>query len=113
VGSVTRLEGERVALRPFGLDDASEVQRLAAAPEIAATTLGIPHPYPDGAAQEWIERQAANPAMHHFAVTLSGSGELIGAIGLDIEEAHGRGELGYWIGFGTGARAMRRKPRGW
>ena len=93
-----RLEGRSVAPRPFGADDARDVERLAAAPEIAATTLGIPHPYPDGAAAAWIERQAADPTMHHFAITLRDSGTLIGAIGLDVETAHHRAELGYWVG---------------
>jgi RimJ/RimL family protein N-acetyltransferase len=36
--------------------------------------------------------------MLHFAVTLRDGGELIGAIGLDLERAHARAELGYWIG---------------
>ena len=93
-----RIESERPLLRPFRSDDAPQVQRLAGAPEIAAAVLGIPHPYPDGVAEEWIERQAADPAMHHFAITLRDSGSLIGAIGLDVEDPHDRAELGYWIG---------------
>jgi [ribosomal protein S5]-alanine N-acetyltransferase len=93
-----RLDGERLVLRPFAADDAGDVQRLAGAPEIAATTLGIPHPYPDGAALEWIERQAADPTMHHFAITLRDTKALIGAIGLDVEGRHHRAELGYWVG---------------
>ena len=92
------IESERLLLRPFRSDDAPQVQRLAGAPEIAAAVLGIPHPYPDGVAEEWIERQAADPAMHHFAITLRDSGSLIGAIGLDVEDPHDRAELGYWIG---------------
>jgi RimJ/RimL family protein N-acetyltransferase len=95
---VGRIAGTRLVLRPFGTGDAPEVQRLASAPEIAATTLGIPHPYPDGAAEEWIERQEADPAMHHFAITLRDSEGLIGAIGLDVEDRHDRAELGYWVG---------------
>ena len=36
--------------------------------------------------------------MHHFAITLRAGGELIGAIGIDVEPEHARAELGYWIG---------------
>jgi RimJ/RimL family protein N-acetyltransferase len=39
------------------------------------------------------------------AITLRGTGELAGAVGLVLEPAHARGELGYWIArplWGTG-----------
>jgi [ribosomal protein S5]-alanine N-acetyltransferase len=38
------LETTRLVLRPFALDDAGDVQRLAGAPEVADTTLNIPPP---------------------------------------------------------------------
>jgi RimJ/RimL family protein N-acetyltransferase len=92
-----RLATERLILRPFELSDAPAVQQLAGAREIAATTLLIPHPYPDGAAEEWISAQP-QPGNHNFAVTLRESAELVGAVGLREQREHQRGEIGYWIG---------------
>ena len=42
------LKTDRLALRAFKMADASAVQTLAGAFEIADTTLNIPHPYEDG-----------------------------------------------------------------
>lgn len=92
------IETERLLLRPFRLADAPEVQRLAGAREVAAGTLTIPHPYPDGAAEEWISSTAQNADAVDFAIERFEDGALIGAIGLRYERAHDRAELGYWIG---------------
>jgi RimJ/RimL family protein N-acetyltransferase len=95
------LPTERLRLRPFTLADARFVQRLAGRREIADTTLTIPHPYGDGAAEEWIDAQASGfeaGRLVTFAVTDGGSGELIGAVGVSMDTAHAVAELGYWIG---------------
>ena len=61
-------------------------------------TLRIPHPYEDGMAEAWIAEIAeARGERVVFAVTTESDG-LIGAAGLDLEPAHRRAELGYWIG---------------
>jgi ribosomal-protein-alanine N-acetyltransferase len=77
-----------------------DVQRLAGAWEIADTTLGIPHPYPDGAAAEWIKSHGSawerGTGVTH-AITLHGAAPLIGAIGLQISTHSSWGELGYWL----------------
>ena len=95
------LTTDRLILRPFRLADAPDVQRLAGAREIAENTLMIPHPYPDGAAAEWI-------ALHQklfdeekevvLAITVRESGELAGTIGLMLKLLHDKAEIGYWIG---------------
>ncbi len=95
------LETPRLHLRPFVLADAPVVQRLAGAPEVADTTLLIPHPYPDGAAEQWIRTHPdsfANRRDAVWAITLRDTTELIGAISLAIDERDQRGELGYWLG---------------
>ncbi len=96
-----RLETPRLILRGFVIEDGPRVQQLAGDRAIAETTAYIPHPYKDGAAEEWI---ATHPKSLEggkgvdFAVILRSSGELIGACGLDIREMHKRAEIGYWIG---------------
>jgi RimJ/RimL family protein N-acetyltransferase len=92
---------DRLVLRPFTADDAPRVQQLAGDRAVASTTLLIPHPYPDGAAEEWIATHV--PAFEmgqslNLAVTSREDGSLIGAIGLNINKDHSRAEIGYWIG---------------
>jgi len=98
---VPELETERLLLRSFSPKDAGRVRELAAAREIAATTLNIPHPYEEGMAEAWIstheDAYEAGEAVH-YAITRKLQGDLIGAIGLGIERAHQRAEMGYWIG---------------
>jgi ribosomal-protein-alanine N-acetyltransferase len=89
-----------LTLRPFTLADAPDVQRYASDRDVAATTLTIPHPYPDGAAEAWIATHApryAEGRLASFAMTERGSGALVGAIGLHLEPQHNRAELGYWV----------------
>ena len=111
------LQTERLVLRPFAPQDAPHVQRLAGVPEVALTTLNIPYPYPDGAAEAWIARHAqewAKGRVLTWAITGRGGGELTGAVGIDVHPEHARGEIGYWIahtcwgrGYATeAARAM-------
>src|SRR5204862_236168 len=51
------LRTQRLTLRPHALEDAPAIQRLCGAYEVALNTLMIPHPYPDGAAAQWIAKQ--------------------------------------------------------
>ena len=90
------LTTERLVLRPPTLEDASTIQRLAGAREVALNTLNIPHPYPDGAAEEWIARHSTDNDAD-FVITLRESGEMVGIIGLMINRDHARAEIGYWI----------------
>lgn len=91
----------RLLLRPFVLADGPTVQRLAGAYEVANTTLNIPHPYPDDAAAAWIATHPAHfaeMASVTYAITLAGSGELLGAISLVLNRQHQHAEMGYWLG---------------
>jgi [ribosomal protein S5]-alanine N-acetyltransferase len=92
------LHTPRLTLRPFRPSDAPDVQRLAGAYEVALNTLTVPHPYPDGAAEVWIEAQKADfehDRVHNFAVA---EGEqLAGSMGL-MMRGDGIAEIGYWVG---------------
>ncbi|MEJ2217486.1 MAG: GNAT family N-acetyltransferase [Gemmatimonadota bacterium] len=95
------LTTDHLVLRPFTAADADDVQTIAGEREIAYNTATIPHPYPEGAAEAWILAhadafQAKKGAV--FAITLRETGELVGAVGLNVEPEHTRAELGYWIG---------------
>ena len=95
------LQTERLILRSLTLEDATDVQRLAGDRDIALMTVAIPHPYEDGMAEEWIrfcsDANKKDEAVN-FAITRRTDDNLIGAIGLELEQEHQRGELGYWIG---------------
>lgn len=112
------LHTARLTLRPFTLADAADVQRLVGAKEVASTIVNIPHPYEDGMAETWINThpaQLADGTGITYAITLTETGELCGAISLRLKPEHQRAEMGYWIGvpyWGRGycteaARALR------
>ncbi|HEU0163919.1 MAG TPA: GNAT family N-acetyltransferase [Thermomicrobiales bacterium] len=95
------LTGERIVLRPFVAADAPIVQRLLQRPEISATTLNVPYPYPEGTALAWIAghpEQAALGRGFAWAICRKDDGELMGTIGLGVTPRHQRGTLGYWLG---------------
>ncbi|HUQ99601.1 MAG TPA: GNAT family N-acetyltransferase [Gemmatimonadaceae bacterium] len=94
------LKTDRLILRPFTLNDVPDVERLAGLREVADTTLSIPHPYPPGAAADWI--RSHRDVWEHgsdvtYAIIETSTNTLVGAIGLMIKAQHRRGEIGYWI----------------
>lgn len=114
--SIPTFETERLMLRPFTLEDAPRVQSLAGDPEVAKTTLTIPHPYADGVAEEWISKHASLAERGHypFAICLKDAEHtLIGCISIGTHPHYHRAEIGYWIGVdywskGYGTEAAKR-----
>ena len=102
VTAVPTLEAARLLLRPFTQADAPLVQEMAGDVRVSATTLNIPHPYPDGLAREWIGTHAASAAEgggYVFAIARKSDDALLGAIAITIVRQHARAEIGYWLGF--------------
>ena len=90
----TTLKTDRLSLRPLQLDDAPSIKRSCNNWAIARMTTRIPHPYPDGLAEDWILSDPEG-STYRFAVDLES--ELVGIVGLEQRDAAGC-ELGYWIG---------------
>lgn len=112
-----RLETERLILRQPTLDDAPDIQRYANHPEVARNTLSLPHPYPEGAAEEFL-RQVVLPGWEQgtdfvFAITRRDDGAFMGVMGVHPQPQHHRAEVGYWVGApfwsqGYATEALRR-----
>ena len=91
----------RFVLRAFADADAPRVQLLAGDDAVAETTLVIPHPYPDGAAETWIAWQLqewAGSRRATWAITRRTDGLLLGAIDLFFRPARRQAGAGYWVG---------------
>ena len=82
----------------LGPAHAAELQFLAADPAIAATTR-IPHPYPAGAAKEFVELQLKERAEGRaFVFAIKAGQVVVGVCGLHGIARNEAEELGYWVG---------------
>ena len=110
------LTSERLLLRAFVPGDAPDVTRYLSEAAVARNTLTIPHPYPAGAADEFIARHTPDWSAGKravWAITDGADGALLGAVGLHFALAHHKAEVGYWIavpawGKGIATEAVRR-----
>jgi len=88
---------DRLTLRPFVPADAPALHALVNNRKVARMLLRVPHPYPQGLAETWIdghEKARRTGAGHIFAIDLGGV--LIGTVSLERrDEIY---TLGYWIG---------------
>ena len=95
---IPALQGRRIVLRGMRPSDAGLLALHCADPRVARMTATIPHPYPPGAAEEFIA-SSARPDAKGVVWAIDGSPsarpELVGVIGLRATP-DGR-ELGYWV----------------
>ena len=92
-----QIETPRLILREFSESDIPELLPLIGAPEVAATTLRIPHPYEEKHAREFFSTTPKENELR-LAIRLRSTGRLCGGIGLHPDTQPSQAELGYWIG---------------
>lgn len=95
-----RLKTERLVLRHFNFDDAPRVRELVGNWKVARMLARIAYPYSDRIAEEWIAgHESARTSGRSFPFAIEKDGELVGCIGLDMQEEGERAyEIGYWVG---------------
>jgi RimJ/RimL family protein N-acetyltransferase len=93
------IAGERCRLRPYSIDEAPLLARLAGEFEVARwMTATFPHPYRVDDARAWLARAVSDVPVNHFAIEVDG--RLAGGAGLTPhdDERRGGAEFGYWLG---------------
>ncbi|HVH02868.1 MAG TPA: GNAT family N-acetyltransferase [Amaricoccus sp.] len=101
------IDTRRLRLRRLRPADAALVALYCGNEKLAHMTAVIPHPYPPGAAESFVERTLASPASGlTWALDTGADGEngMVGLISLK-PGAPGEPELGYWVApafWGTG-----------
>ena len=100
------LATSRIELRPFRPTDVDRVAELANDEELSKNLRSFGFPYTVEDARQWLgtmpeEWEQGESAI--FAIWVRGSErviepELVGAIGIAMDQQSNRGELGYWIG---------------
>jgi RimJ/RimL family protein N-acetyltransferase len=96
----SNIKSDSLILDRFTIEDAPTVQKLANDEETSKLCL-LPHPYPDGAAEAWINSQEeiiSKDIEHIWAIRVIEDKELIGSISLKLELENDSAEIGFWLG---------------
>lgn len=95
------LDTRRLCLRPLSSSDIESIQKTASHREIADTMISLPHPYPQGEAERYFERQQLEKEADRayvFSIRLKEDDSFAGVIELRaIEREHSQGELSFWL----------------
>lgn len=99
--SPPELKTVRLTLRAISLSDSNAIQNAACAREISETMISIPHPYPDGEAEQYISKRHADMEKGlaaTFVIELTANRQFIGVIEIrDIDQDHSQAEISFWI----------------
>lgn len=96
------IETERLIIRSFKNSDYKKVAEACNEPDLAKMTLGIPIPYTEQNAKDWIAKVKVNEKegiSYELAVCFKDKpNHVIGSVAIiDIKKRAQRGEIGYWI----------------
>ncbi len=111
------IESERLVLRPWKLEDAEASKRGLDDYDVAKN-LTVPFPYTIENARAYIKKTIDKPntlKSMRFAITLKGSGEVIGGTSIDVNDEN-VATGGIWLnknfhGKGFGTEAMRARAK--
>ena len=96
------LSTERLVLsQPIVSDLEDVVFQMNSTSEISENTLSLPFPYREENAHFWFkmaEDGFANKDAFIFGIREKENLKLIGAVGLHLDVAHHKAEVGYWLG---------------
>lgn len=99
-GPMPVLTTDQLRLRAFAASDAVAVEAAVSDVAVAEQTLSIPHPYPPGAAVDFIaatQREWSAGTVATWAVVQRDIDAVVGAAMLRFAWPHRRAEIGFWI----------------
>ncbi|WNZ25798.1 GNAT family N-acetyltransferase [Leptolyngbya sp. NK1-12] len=112
-----QLGTNRLLLRLISHADAPSIQTAASIREVADAMISIPHPYPEGEAEQYVSEQIAKfEAGHSVAFVIERKAEkafcgMIEIRGIELE--HSQAELSFWLAvemWGQGYMSEALKP---
>ena len=96
-----KLEGKRVILRPFVMEDAPSIAKHIHDKDIYEVTLTIPFPYKESDAEWFIKKSQKDieeKKAYALGIVLKETNEVIGCIEAgSIDHTHEKSEVGYWL----------------
>jgi RimJ/RimL family protein N-acetyltransferase len=92
---------KQLSLRKIRSEDIPSLIKYCNNPKISDQIINIPYPYGEEEAKKRISfvlEGLEKGERYVFAITLKGTDELIGEIGLHLDKTNNSAQFGYWIG---------------
>ena len=95
------IETARLRLRPLEIRDAPLIHAAASAREISDTMISIPHPYPQGEADRYVNHQMSERNTGRsaaFVIEDKAQASFYGLVEVrNIDQEHSLAELSFWL----------------